>query len=418
MKSKAVRMHGQNDLRLDEFELPAIKDDEILVKVMTDSVCMSTYKEVKQGEKHLRVPEDIAEHPVIVGHEFAGKIVEVGKRWKEEYHKGQTFVVNPGIEGEVYAPGYSYEFFGGACTYCIIPAIAIERKSMIPMDTECFYELSVTEPIFCIAGGFHSNIHLKPNSHEMISGTKKDGNMIIFGGCGPMGLGAISYAMAMEDHPKRLVVTEISDERLERAASLLSVMMAEEKGIELHYINTAKCDNEVKELIELTDGEGYDDVFIFTPIKSVAETANAVLGIDGCMNLFAGPSDSQFKAEINLYDSHYKNTKIVGSSGGTKEDFLEALNLIRNKKINPAVMITHIGGINTYADTVLNLPKIPGGKKLIYQQFDMPLTAIDDFEKLGETDPFMKQLAQSCKDHGGLWNPEAEQILLKKYKVI
>ena len=44
MKAKAVRLHGANDLRLDEFELPEITDDEILVKVVTDSICMSTGK--------------------------------------------------------------------------------------------------------------------------------------------------------------------------------------------------------------------------------------------------------------------------------------------------------------------------------------------------------------------------------------
>ena len=44
MKAKAVRLHGANDLRLDEFELPEITDDEILVKVVSDSICTSTYK--------------------------------------------------------------------------------------------------------------------------------------------------------------------------------------------------------------------------------------------------------------------------------------------------------------------------------------------------------------------------------------
>ena len=42
MKTKAVRMYGERDLRLEEFELPEIKEDEILVKVMSDSICMST----------------------------------------------------------------------------------------------------------------------------------------------------------------------------------------------------------------------------------------------------------------------------------------------------------------------------------------------------------------------------------------
>ena len=37
MKTKAVRLYGKNDLRLEEFELPPIKEDEILAKVMDDS---------------------------------------------------------------------------------------------------------------------------------------------------------------------------------------------------------------------------------------------------------------------------------------------------------------------------------------------------------------------------------------------
>lgn len=47
-------------------------------------------------------------------------------------------------------------------------------------------------------------------------------------------------------------------------------------------------------------------------------------------------------------------------------------------------MITHIGGLDAYADTTLHLPEIPGGKKLIYTQIHMPLTAIEDFRKIGK----------------------------------
>ena len=66
MKTKAVRLYGENDIRLEEFELPEISSGDILIKVICDSVCMSTYKTVKQGKKHLRVPDDIAENPVII----------------------------------------------------------------------------------------------------------------------------------------------------------------------------------------------------------------------------------------------------------------------------------------------------------------------------------------------------------------
>ena len=81
MKTKAVRLYGVRDLRLEEFELPEIKEDEILVKVMSDSICMSTYKLVEQGKKHKRAPQNIDTNPVIVGHEFAGVIVKVGEKW-------------------------------------------------------------------------------------------------------------------------------------------------------------------------------------------------------------------------------------------------------------------------------------------------------------------------------------------------
>ena len=44
MKANAVRLYGKNDLRLESFELPAIKENEILAKVVCDSLCMSSYK--------------------------------------------------------------------------------------------------------------------------------------------------------------------------------------------------------------------------------------------------------------------------------------------------------------------------------------------------------------------------------------
>ena len=83
--------------------------------------------------------------------------------------------------------------------------------------------------------------------------------------------------------------------------------------------------------------------------------------------------------------------------------------------IHPSVMVTHIGGLNVAADTTLNLPKIPGGKKLIYTHIEMPLTPISDFAKLGETDDFFKKLAEICDRHNGLWSVEAETYLLSNH---
>ena len=87
-------------------------------------------------------------------------------------------------------------------------------------------------------------------------------------------------------------------------------------------------------------------------------------------------------------------------------------------RLNPSAMVTHIGGLDCVIDTTLNLPSIPGGKKLVYTHISMPLTAISDFEKLGETDPLFAELDKIVKKHNGLWNVEAERYLLANAKAI
>ncbi len=75
MKTRAVRLYGKEDLRLETFDLPEIADGEILAKVVCDSICMSTYKCAEQGADHKRVPKDVANNPTIMGHEFCGEIL-------------------------------------------------------------------------------------------------------------------------------------------------------------------------------------------------------------------------------------------------------------------------------------------------------------------------------------------------------
>lgn len=420
MRAKAVRMYGEDDLRLEEFELPKIKDDEILVKIMSDSICMSTYKLVKQGKKHKRAPQNIDTNPVIIGHECAGIIVEVGEKWKDKYSVGDKFALQPALNymGKLDSPGYSYEYCGGATTYCIMPHEVMELGCLLPFHGESFFEASLAEPMSCIIGGYHANYHTNKQNYNHAMGTKKDGNIIILGGCGPMGMGAVSYGLYTENKPKRIVVTDISDARIEDAKKKISPEEAAQKGVELLYINTASLEDPYKTLMELTNHHGYDDVFVYIPNKSVVELGDSLLAFDGCMNFFAGPSNNDFTSEINMYNVHYTSAHIIGTTGGNNDDLMEALELAAKGKIRPAVMVTHIGGIDSIADATLNLPSIPGGKKLTYTQFDMPLTAIEDFEELGKTNPLLKQLAESVKRHNGLWNGEAEKILFQHYGII
>jgi len=97
---------------------------------------------------------------------------------------------------------------------------------------------------------------------------------------------------------------------------------------------------------------------------------------------------------------------------------IESLQMMEKGLINPAAMITHIGGLNSVVDTTLNLPKIPGGKKLIYTNIEMELIAISDFKRKGKNDPFFAQLARIIEKNNGLWSAEAEKYLLENAKSI
>ena len=415
MKAKAVRLYGVDDIRLDEFELPAIKEDEILVKVVSDSICMSTWKTVKQGANHKRVPNDVYDNPIMIGHEFAGDIVEVGKKWQHKFKPGQKFAQQPAIPGQMESPGYSYKWCGGDTTYCIFPNDILEADCVWTFEGDSYFDASVAEPMCCVISGYHTNYHTVPGSYEHIMGTKTDGNIIILGGCGPMGLGAISYALTYENKPKRVVVTEISEDRINRAKEVISPEEAKKHGIELIYANTATMQDPIKELMDLTDGKGYDDVFVYIPNKAVCEMGNKIMAYDGCMNLFAGPTDPNFSAEINLYDSHYSRSKVLGSTGGTIDDMKEAISKAAEGFIKPAVMITHVGGLDSVVETTKNLPDIPGGKKLIYTQIEMPLTAIEDFGKLAKEDELFAKLHEICSKNNNLWSVEAEKVLLAHF---
>ena len=415
MKTRAVRLYGEMDLRMEEFELPEMKEDEILARVISDSLCASTYKAAKQGSSHKRVPADVAENPVIVGHEFCGEIVKVGSKWAEEFKAGDRFIIQPALnyKGSLDAPGYSYHYIGGDATYIVIPNEVMEMNCLIPYEGESFFAGSMTEPYSCVIGTFHAMYHTRYGSYVHHMGIREGGKMIMLAGNGPMGQAAIDYILHCDLRPSLLVVTGRRQEQLDRLAQLLTVEDAAAHGVTLHYFNTAACEDAKAELLDLTDGTGYDDVLVFTPVSSMVELGDELLANDGCLNFFSGPSDRNFKAQLNFYNVHYASTHIVGTSGGNTEDMKEAVAMMNEGKINPSILVSHIGGLDAVAEATKHLPEIPGSKKLIYTGIQLPLTAIADFEKLGKEDPFFARLDELCKANHGLWSAEAEKYLLE-----
>ncbi len=419
MKTKAVRLYGKNDLRLVEFALPTPGDDEILAKIVSDSLCMSSYKAASQGADHKRVPDDVAHNPIIIGHEFCGELVQVGAKWQHKFKVGDKFSIQPALnqpENVYAAPGYSFPHIGGDATYVIIPNAVMERDCLLAYEGEAFYMGSLAEPMSCIVGGFHVNYHTTAGSYTHEMGIVPGGKMALLAGVGPMGLGAIDYALHADVRPSLLVVTDIDDARLARAEALYSPADAAACGVTLHYVNTAKQPDAVASLMALSGDTGYNDVYVYAPVAAVVEQAGAILGYDGCLNFFAGPTNPAFAAQLNFYDVHYNATHVAGNSGGNTDDMRESLAMMAAGRLDPSAMITHIGGLDAVIDTTLNLPHIAGGKKLIYNHISLPLTAIADMAS--SDNATLQELGRLAAQNNGLWSPACERYLLANAKAI
>ncbi len=420
MRTTALRLYGKRDLRLESFDLPEIRDDEILASVVTNSICMSDYKAVVQGAEHKRVTKDIAVRPIIIGHEQCGTILKVGDRWKDRCAVGQKYSIQPAVNipgRESEAVGYSYPYVGGDATRIVIAPEIIERDCLIPYAGDSFFKASLSEPVACILAALKSQYHVRPNEYRHEMGIKVDGRVAILGGGGPMGLEFLDLLLHGTRRPSQIVLTDVDQAKLDRAEVLFPSNEAFRKGTRLSYINVSGA-RATEDLLTFSDGKGFDDVFVLVPNAAVTEQASAILGVDGCLNFFTGPTNETFTAPLNYYKVHYHGHHVIGSVGSTTDDMVEALELIGSGSINPALMITHIGGLDAAAEAILDLPNIPGGKKLIYTGISLPLVSLEEILSRRTTQPLFLGLAAILEGSGGLWSREAEDYLLSHAELI
>lgn len=438
MKILACRLYGAFDLRLEEMELEPAGEDAVIVELVSNSVCMSDYKAVSLATKHKRVPKDIATRPVMVGHEVCGIVREVGTRWKDRFHVGQHVGVQPAfnIPGhELETMGYAWHTMGGDTTHIRVPAIVIEMGCLLPYDGDAFFKCSLAEPVSCIVSAFRTSYHNAFNSHVHQMGLAPNGAMLLMAGCGAMGLAAVDIAChSPENRPRRLVVTDVDDSRLARAAEIFGCArqagtdffhaVGTVNGVDVHFINTRSLADPVATLkgLNLADadrtdnptatGGGYDDVFLFAAVPALITQASELMGFGGCLNFFAGPTDQTLSAAFNFYNVHYMGHHCVGSSGGDVKDMVDSIDWAAKGWLHPEVMVTHVGGLDSAVETTYTLAKTPGGKRLIYTGVKLPMTAIADFAEKGKTDPFFAELDRICTANRGLWCKEAEDYLL------
>ncbi len=120
---------------------------------------------------------------------------------------------------------------------------------------------------------------------------------------------------------------------------------------------------------------------------------------------------------MNFYNVYYAYTHVVGTSGGNTYDMKEASDII-SKGLDIAGLVTHIGGLNVVIDATLELPNMPGCKRMIYNYVKMLLIAIAGFKELGKNNAVYCMFADVGANNNGLWSVEADELLLANAGVL
>jgi len=201
-KMKAAVMYKPKDLRIEEVDIPAIADDEVLIKVMAVGICGSDIPRVNEFGAHIS--------PIIPGHEFAGEIVEVGAG-VEGFSAGDKVTVPPLIPcyqcGPCQMGEYSlcedYSYYGSRCNGAFAQYVNVKGNNLLKVADSISYECAATADPLANA------------MHGLKRADFKKGDTVCVYGVGAIGLYMVQAAKAMG--AGKVAAVDISEEKLESA---------------------------------------------------------------------------------------------------------------------------------------------------------------------------------------------------------
>ena len=331
---RAAVLYGENDLRHEEVATPRAEKGEVVVQVKACGVCTTDVKTLA-GEG---TPRDL---PVILGHEVAGLLHEVGIG-VEGLAVGQRVAVYPrAFCGECFFCrqgrhslcldqfGLAHGVDGGFAEYVRIPERLVNLGGIIAIEDSLDYDLAaMAEPLSCCFSAFRS------------AGVGRDDWVSIIG-AGPMGLLHLLLARSLGIHT---IVTDVLSERLDKATEL---------GAE-HVIDGSK-DDPVQAVRSIT-GIGADLVITALGATEAMEQNLPMVRNGGVFNIFGGtPTGSSLTIDPRWL--HYGEIILTGTHGSSLSDFQQALKLITTGEVHVRPVISHRVGLGDLLDVVQKIRK-------------------------------------------------------------
>ena len=307
--------YNNQDVRLEEMPTPQIGPGELLVRVLASGICGSDVMEWYRLDRA----------PLVLGHEIAGDIVEVGDG-VEHYKEGER------VSAAHHVPCNTCHYClsghhtvcdtlrqtnfdpGGFAEYIRLPAINVDRGVFLLPDEVSYEEATFIEPLACVLRG-QMVAHMSP------------GKSVLVVGSGIAGLLHVQVARALE--AGRVIATDINDYRLE-AAQRFGADVVIHAGDDLPA-----------RLRQVNDGRLVDLVIVCTGAISAIAQALQSVERGGTVLLFA-PTDPGVTIPISINELFWRNeVTLTTSYAGSPADYMAALEMIRAHHICPGEMITH-----------------------------------------------------------------------------
>jgi len=316
---RVARYYHNRDVRIEDEPLPAIGAGEMLVRIVASGICGSDVMEWYRMKKA----------PLVLGHEVAGDIVELGGG-VDRFKRGDMVVVTHHVpcnrcrhclkgNHSVCDTLRSTNFIpGGFSEYVKVPAINVDRGTFLLPDELSYEEGTLVEPLACVLRG------------QRVAEFQPGMNVLVIGS-GISGLLHIQAAAAMG--AGTIAATDINDNRLKAA---------ERFGAGL----TLKATDDVPaRLREFNKGLLADLVIVCAGAKEAIAQAFSSVERGGTI-LFFAPTDPDTTIPMPLWDVWRDGIKLVTSYAGAPADLLLAIEMMRTGKLNVRDMITHRLGLD------------------------------------------------------------------------
>ena len=341
---KAAVLRGKLDLSVEEVPVPQIGAGDILLKVRAASICGTDVRMYKNGRANID-----AEHPRIIGHEFAGVIEQVGEG-VTGYTVGQHVSVAPNIgcgtcdpciTGQTNAcpdyQGFGIHIDGGFAEYVRVPAAAVAKGNVRVLDDETsFAEAALVEPLACVYNG-QTRMGLTPGADVLLIGA------------GPIGI--MHAKLAYLRGAARVFVNDLSQERMDQIAELVPGVIP--------------VSGDIAAEIRRHTGDGVDGCIIAAPAPSAQTESLGYMNMNGKVLFFGGLPKDRENVMLNTNILHYRQLTIVGCTGQSLSDYRACAKLVDAGRISLKEIISDRYAIDEFPQAMEAAASAQGLKHVI-----------------------------------------------------